>query len=229
VTSDRDLAGLILPTSATSSSGTARQPELGFHQGVVVSWNSSTNENELLVAGSTMVDVPALSTADSVLLRPGDVVGLLRFRTTYFMLGRIALPGVSDAVGLQIAEVGTPESTSSATPTDLATVGPQVTDVYVGSSRRVIVFATALTSTGSNNSAAFSVEVSGATSIDQVATALLTTNTASVIQASIGTFDVANASHYGINEGFHNFKMEYSVIGGGSATFAARRLIVMPF
>lgn len=67
--------------------------DLGFHTGTVVAWEGGTGANTIDVAGATMTDLPILNTSDTVMLEPGHVVGLIRFKTTYFILGRVTPPG----------------------------------------------------------------------------------------------------------------------------------------
>lgn len=67
-------------------------PDLGFHQGQITYFNSGTGENEILIAGSVITNVPMLNIGDTVNLVSGDLVAVLRHRSTYFILGRIVLP-----------------------------------------------------------------------------------------------------------------------------------------
>lgn len=71
---------------------TGELPTIGFHQGVVVAWNDQTGENTIRVAGSDVNDLAMLNITEALVLRPGHVVGLLRFLNTYFILGRIVVP-----------------------------------------------------------------------------------------------------------------------------------------
>ncbi|MGH3095558.1 MAG: hypothetical protein ACRDMV_06105, partial [Streptosporangiales bacterium] len=124
-----DLAPLLL----------GQKNHLGMRQGVVKSWDSSTGHNTVDVGGTVMDDLPVLASTGTVLLAAGDVVGLLRYRSTYFVLGRIGVAG-EGALAIRAASVTADEMTTSATFTDLPTPGPTLTDVYIGSSRRCLVF-----------------------------------------------------------------------------------------
>lgn len=75
---------------------TGELPELGFHQGIIVTWNVQTGENVIRVAGSDVVDIQMLNSTESLVLQPGNVVALLRFKNTYFILGRIVSPDTPD-------------------------------------------------------------------------------------------------------------------------------------
>lgn len=74
----------------------AGSPDIGFHQGVVVEWDESTGTNTINIAGVHLTNLPALNIGEFVILQPDDVVGLLRFKHTYFILGRIVLPAGPD-------------------------------------------------------------------------------------------------------------------------------------
>lgn len=81
----------------------AGRPELGFHSGTVVSWDSNTGSNVIEVAGAQLVDVPVLNTGETIALKAGHVVGLLRFASSYFILGRVAIPGTDQFAGSAVS------------------------------------------------------------------------------------------------------------------------------
>lgn len=66
--------------------------DVGFAQGVVVAWDEATGTNAVNVKGTVLTDLPCLNLGEFVILEPEDVVGLLRFKSTYFILGRIIMP-----------------------------------------------------------------------------------------------------------------------------------------
>ena len=70
--------------------------DIGFRQGVVVSWDEGTGTNAVNVNGTVLNNLPCLNLGEFVILQPGDVVGLLRVKNTYFILGRIILPAGPD-------------------------------------------------------------------------------------------------------------------------------------
>ncbi len=45
------------------------------------------------MGGAELVNVPILNTAEAVSLTAGHMVALLRFKSSYFILGRVTLPG----------------------------------------------------------------------------------------------------------------------------------------
>lgn len=216
--------------------------DIGFHQGVVTSWNSLTGENTLMVAGGEVRDIPVLSTADSIMLAEGDSVGLIRFKSTYFILGRIAPPGGGAQLATRQAYTSGEVSTTSGSFVDLAG-GPTLTDVYVGTSRRCLVFISAQMATG-NAWAHASVAVSGASDIAA---------DSGGASASLGGFDLADTSSggdvyisgtatsiqlfdasNGLNPGLNTFRMQYrresdpAYTPVAAALFGRRRLVVLP-
>lgn len=94
MTSAEDLSDLL---QFSGKFGAGGRPDVkgpvGFHQGFIESWDAATGENAVRVLGTVVNDLPVLSVADSILLTEGDPVGILRFRQTYFILGRITPPG----------------------------------------------------------------------------------------------------------------------------------------
>lgn len=92
-----DLAPLLFPPV---------RGDFGFHQGKVVTWDQSTGENTILVAGATLVDVPILNGTEVPLLEPDHIVGMLRFKSSYFILGRIIIPNTPDIGALPGMLVG---------------------------------------------------------------------------------------------------------------------------
>jgi hypothetical protein len=84
-----DLAPMLASTPAADTS----LPDFGWHQGEVLAWNSSNNTNKIRVAGSDLNNLPVLTSAGSVSLEPGTIVGILRFRSVLFVLGRVVSPG----------------------------------------------------------------------------------------------------------------------------------------
>lgn len=94
-----EIAPLIAPNGSLDN--------LAFHAGKVVAWNKSTGANTIEVAGTPLQDLPMLNIGDTVNLAPGDVVALLRFKSTMFVVGRIVQPG-SEALasGAVLPETG---------------------------------------------------------------------------------------------------------------------------
>lgn len=201
---------------------------LAMHQGTVLSWDSSTGTNTVEVGGTVLEDLPVLASTGTVLLAAGDVVGLLRYKSTYFVLGRIGVAG-EGALAIRAATVVAQEGTTSDSWGDLATVGPTLFDVYVGSTRRCLVFVSVEVSYGDGGGGAASFHVSGASDIapDGVQSAFSGSNAAGSLSAA--AFMVLTADD-GLHEGLNNFRMKFKrYVGTGEAKFRNRRIVVQPF
>lgn len=210
-------------------------PDVGFRQGILASYNTSTGTNTVLIAGQMFEDLPMLASG-TLAMAPGDQIALLRFGSTYFILGVIRAAGVG-TLATRAATVAAQQSTSSATYIDLATVGPTLTDVYIGPSRQCLVLLNA--SAGIlNGVAAMDFEVSGASSISPSSNATnaafigVTTEGAQAI-ASVSSGTLLTAAS-GLNEGLNTFTAKYARTqtgagATGAATFADRVLTVIPF
>lgn len=80
-----DLTNVLVPLIKASDG------DIGFRSGVVSAWNPSTGESSITIAGSTITGVPFLIRAEALAIRIGDVVGILRVKSQYFVLGRISV------------------------------------------------------------------------------------------------------------------------------------------
>lgn len=70
--------------------------DVGFHTGVITAWDPQTGANTVLVSGESIDDIPTLNLTETLTLRAGVNVGVLRFRHSYFILGRITSPNSPD-------------------------------------------------------------------------------------------------------------------------------------
>lgn len=126
---------------------------VGFRQGVVEAWDPLTGQNTVRVGSTPLANLPTLNTTEALLLKPGDVVGILTAgaggAATFFVLGRITVPNsgpaasAMDVFGVKTDTVTTRQSTTSTSYTDLTTTGPSVTDVTVYKSGRCLVMVSA--------------------------------------------------------------------------------------
>jgi hypothetical protein len=66
--------------------------EVGFHQGVIIAWNSETGQNTVSTQGAFLTNVSMLNIGDTTNLARGDVVLIFRLRTQYFIVGRVVVP-----------------------------------------------------------------------------------------------------------------------------------------
>lgn len=71
---------------------TAGESPTSFHQGRIVSWDNETGANVVSVGGSLLTNVPILNTGEAIALKDGDVIGLTKWRTQWFIIGRITVP-----------------------------------------------------------------------------------------------------------------------------------------
>jgi hypothetical protein len=204
------------------------QGPLGFHQGQVVAWDSVTGKNTMAVLGTTVNDVPVLTTADSIMLNLGDTVGMLRFKSTYFLLGRIAPPGAGAALGIRSATVTARETTTSFEYTDLPTLGPRLSDVYIGSSRRCLVFMAVSMTNGAGAIAGANVEVTGASQIEPESTADASVGSEVQVGTSASSFVLLTEGD-GLNEGLNTFTMKYYSTEGATGFFEDRKIAIFPF
>lgn len=216
---------------------------VGFRQGKVVSWNQTTAENQIDVGGAILTNVPILNTNESLLLQAGNVVALLTSGPTWFILGRVTVPGTPEAAtaldaasnGIVAATVTTQQTTTSTTYGDLATVGPSVTARIRSSGKCLVIISAQLAFAESSlqeTGAAVSFSASGANSIATSGTRSLN-NWLSVggPPPSIGLTDQMGATFYlsGLTPGDTTFTLKYkSQVSGKTAYFSDRVLVVMP-
>lgn len=225
-----DLSPLFAPSTPTGA---------GYRQGIIRAWNPLTAENTVEVGGALVDNLPILNTTESLLLAPGDVVGILTAGPSWCILGRLTVPGTPEAASAQqaltnpirAAVINTQESTASTTYGDLATVGPQVT-VTIGRSGKCLViinsqmgYATATDTGGCKASfvasGANTLTTSGQRSINMG----LKTGAPSTYRV-----DQFGATFYldGLNPGATTFTMKYGAQNGATADFSDRVLVVMP-
>lgn len=69
------------------------EPDVGFHTGEVVTWDSDLGTNSVRLLGRVFDNLPVLTSAGQVSLEAGTVVGVLSYKTSLFVLGRIVVPG----------------------------------------------------------------------------------------------------------------------------------------
>lgn len=203
--------------------------EIGFRQGTVVAWDSTSGANTINVGGTDLTNLPVLA-ASAITLAPGDVVGVLRTRSSWMILGAIT----TNSLRIRTATYsGATESiTADSTWRNAPTPGPSLT-TYIGNSRQCIVF-TAMAYNAKGSLPGCGVAVSGASTIapsDVSATAAgVTGSTAFTLLGAASGFQVLTAAD-GLNAGSNTFTMKYkaSQDTGGSHLFWNRRLVVIPF
>lgn len=220
---------------------------VGFRQGVIVTWDTNTAENTVLVGGQLMTNLPVLNTSEAAILAADDVVGILTFGNTWAIMGRFTIPGTPEAASslsslrTQSQDVSASESTTSSTLTDLATYGPEV-EINVGPSGRVLVILSAIMTFEVLRGSA--INTSGA----YMAYAMSGANTASAVELralygsirydslQAGGFDtnvecIQGVSRVmlreGLNPGLTTFTAKYRRDTGGNVSFSNRNVTVM--
>ncbi|PZG14415.1 hypothetical protein C1I95_21725 [Micromonospora craterilacus] len=125
---------------------------LGLRQGVVVEWNPATAENKVLVGGTIAENLPILNTNEAIQLTPGAVVAVITNGSTWFVLGRITIPGTPEAASVLsmittgVAFEGSSALLASTYPSYVEAPdgrGPHVT-VRIGPSRRALVIVSSM-------------------------------------------------------------------------------------
>lgn len=137
-----------------------------YGQGRILSWNEATFENQVAYRGGVISNMPVLSGPDALTYQPGDIVAVMswapnRGATVYWIMGRVIIPGpgrgqdaiewMTGQLGRALAvsvfsdriksdEVFPSESGATGVFGDLATFGPQVTEVEVSESGKLLVF-----------------------------------------------------------------------------------------
>lgn len=236
-----DLTPLLIPPP---------QPGLGLRQGVVLTWNQATAENTIQVAGEVMQNVPILNTNESLLLVPGAVVALLTWNSTWFILGRLTIPGTPEAASALGAirtitqTVTAGETTTLTTFDNLATYGPELVNVQIGPSGKCLLIISALLKGTAARSysiatgaAYMGFAVTGATTITPALNDSLSVSiqydTGGVVGAGANEFQLeANASRIlplTLTPGLHTITAKYRAINVAfEARFANRSLTVIP-
>lgn len=220
-------------TSLLSAGGAGDYVRMGA--GVVQAWDQQTAQNRIAYHGSELVNVPILNTNEALLLRPGDVVAIQQWKSSYFIIGRVTIPGTAQAatalamvanriLSAEIAGQGT--GTSSAfgdlTGTD---IGPAVTGNIGATGKAFVIVGATISSGGAAYSGGLmGFEVSGATS-----------RAPSVVDSledgmSAESFSFSNSRGIlvtGLNTGEHTFTAKYrSAVNGVSFTAENRNIIV---
>lgn len=214
-----NVAGLLVPNGPQ---------DLGYRQGTMLAWNGLTGENSVDVAGTQLDNLPVVSSG-TLALAVGDVVSLIRFRSTYMIMGRISAAGAG-AMSPKSAYLPAQESTSSATYTDLATPGP-VVQAYVGSSGTCLVMIQGGMGLAGPGYASMSFITAGATTLD-------TSYPTPAFLGTTGTSQTTGSQSSqtlmtGLNPGLHTFTAKYARLnpgtGASAATFNSRVMTVIPF
>lgn len=191
------------------------------------------NGNTLVEVGKTSEDYYGILIRDAngnVRLRLGEL------ESSEYGIETINETGTKvslSAFGIFTATVSGSDSTTSTSFVDLATTGPTVSDVYIGSSGRCLVLITGwIDSTASASSGGeISFAITGATAQPADSGKVLKLwilNPPANVTTSIRATSCIQVS--GLNQGLHTFTMKYKSLLGNSIQFGGdRNLTVIPF
>ncbi|MGA6164314.1 hypothetical protein [Amycolatopsis magusensis] len=232
-------ADILADLMAAQAQAPQQSAEIGYHTGVMLAWDQQSGANTVDINGEQFVNLRCLTTGAGLLFAPGDTVVLMRMRTTYFILGRVAAPGAgaamstrvgvtANAAGLAAGSLGTWKNL------DMGDIpGPSVPNVYVGPARRCLVTVTAEMTCGEFTDSFMGFEVTGATTIPAAysrSIRLQNWSTGGTIASCSGTFLLDRDFSPSLNSGVHHFTAKYNRFQGAStAEFSSRHLIVIPF
>lgn len=87
------------------------EPDWGFRQGTIVSFDLFVGTSTVRVGGALLTDVPFLAQSGQVYYEPGDAVLLVRFRSSWAIVGRYVTPGGTAAIGRYTEFTGAYEAT----------------------------------------------------------------------------------------------------------------------
>lgn len=214
--------------------------DVGFHTGTILAWDESSQTNTVLLNNVVLTNLKAIQNGIGVLYGAGDSVFIIRKQSQYFVVGKVSAPGSALPNQIRYGEVSTFESTGSTTYTDLATVGPTISNVLIGSSRRFLLMvnvAINLSGTVPTNTfvgGIMSVDITGASTISTVGTvsAQWLGNGVTVGTGGLAyvTRNFVMTSGNGVNPGLHTFKAKYlSLAATPSVGFRDRNITVIPF
>lgn len=235
------ILGPLDPVLTQALSSPSGPEDSGWHTGIVRSWDEASGVNVVEVNGIALTNLKSSQTGIGVQYGPGDNVLILRKQTQYVVMGKITQIGQQAPDQIRYAEVTTQQTTTSTTYTDLATVGPTLDNVVIGSSRRILLIVncgiqalmtnntTPSTDVGGN----MTVNITGASTLAVVGTVGATWRTpTNNFGGGNGGFTrtwVMTAAN-GINQGIHKFQAQYkSNVAGVACGFDGRNITVIPF
>jgi hypothetical protein len=205
---------------------------MSYLQGTITAWNPVTLQNTVSVGGATLTDLPVLGVAEAATFVPGVVVGLIVAGGTIAILGRLVPPNTADATDaitklaqqVYTASIATLESTTSTTPTDLATVGPSVTVPIGASGKALLILSSFISPSVGNEGAHMSYASTGANTFSPSGTQKFFGFNANA-SWSIAAARVVTLT--GLNSGSTTFTAKYQTFLGNAVAFAERSITVI--
>lgn len=235
------ILGPLDPVLTQALSAPSGPDDSGWHTGIVRSWDESSNTNVVEVNGIALTNLKSSQTGIGVTYGAGDNVLILRKQTQYVVMGKMSVPGAALPDQIRYAEISQLETTASTSYVDLATVGPTLDDVLIGSSRRFLlitnIFVKALNLVANLPSQSIggfmTVNITGASTIPVVGTVegswVIPTNAFGGGTGHYSRMFVMTAAN-GVNPGLHSFSTKYqSKTAAVACGFANRNITVIPF
>jgi len=71
----------------------APEQNLGYRQGVVVTWNLDDGTNQVRVGDAVLLNLSVITQSDLINIRPGDTVAIIKYNDSYAVLGKIKSGG----------------------------------------------------------------------------------------------------------------------------------------
>ncbi|MEC3975081.1 hypothetical protein [Amycolatopsis sp. H20-H5] len=218
-----DIASLL----AAGTAAPTGPEDIATYTGRIVTWDELSGVNTVEVNGVILSNLRVIQSGIGVAYQPDDVVMVVRKQTQYFIWGKVGAPGAGAAnqirSGLVVAEES--QSDTAGGYVDLPSYGPELRDVYIGSSRRCLVLVKAAVHV-TNCTAIANFRVTGASTVspNAASSAYLGAPEATMSASSQLLLTAAD----GLNQGLHTFTMKYRV-DSGTGGFANRVLTVIPF
>lgn len=220
--------------------GPSGAEDAGFHTGTILSWDSTTGLNSVLVNNTALTNLKAVQAGIPARYSVGDTVMIVRKQTQYFILGKVAAPGGGAGSAPVGNTIGTPvnQASTGGSFVDLTgSPGPSVS-TYIGSNRAALILWN-FKYDGFQSTVEMGFEVSGANTMAPGAfgsTTVVAGFTSSVaptyttLSTPAGTYLMGNSVL--LSAGLTTFTAKYKVTTGtpGSvqANISNRSLTVIP-
>lgn len=233
MTSPEALAAL-LNSRTQPATGSA---DLTVYRGLVLAWDELSGVNTIKVNGAELDNLPVIQGGVGIAYQVGESVEVLRVSQQYFILGKVGAPGAGAANQIRSLSVNTSITQGIQGYGDLTgSLGPSLSSVYIGSSRRCLVTVSAQIATN-GSAGAMSFTIVGASSVgtsDDRAAYVTGPPSAPFGNSAASSQTVLLTAADGLNPGFHTITTKYRVAdagtgSGATAVFRGRNLTVQPF
>lgn len=208
--------------------------DVGFHTGEVIAWDQSAGTNTIRVLGAVVQNIQVVASG-SVMVGVGDLVAIWRYKSTYFVMGRIA--PVNQTLRVRYA-IGTDDDNNV-----VAGAGdwhdlnhgniPTISDVYIGPSRTCIVWLSCAIAGNSALAGEAHIQVTGVSNIPPPNPAVDGRSMGAIgggpVQVGAHRIFVITAADM-LNQGLNTFQVKYRkfVSSVDDAFFSNTVLVVLP-